>query len=695
MAITDRSARRLALGVDAVTAFVWVFGVALLVTNRARFDGNAAFLFGMFGATALAYAITGTMIIRRQPSNVVAWLCLAIGPLILMGLTGTEYAVHARLISPGSLPAPAWILALAEPSPILAIAAMVMILHFFPDGHALGRRWLIAAWGTVGAVALGATGSRLTPHAITDVWSDRLEKLRLVTNDPFGVHALSGVGRTFQAIGGPLFLVGTIVAVASLFVRRRRADADTRAQLRWLAYVVVAAVVWILVMVPIMAAVGSDTAAGAVFWIVVTPLVALGPPIAIGIAILRYRLWDIDVVIKKTLIFAVTAGGLAIVSFLVLLLVPVMIVGTGLSGWERGLFIVGIAIGTLFGPLRRRARRLADRLVYGRRATPYEVLTEFSGRIGETYVTDDVLPRMAQVLAKGTGATSARVLLRVGGELREVAAFGDAATEEHIVPIVHQGEELGALAVTMPPNDPMNPSKEKLVADLAAQAGFVLRNVRLIEELRESRRRIVAAQDERAKQLERNIHDGAQQQLVALAVKLRLTKALVAKDPAAAEASLDQLQADTTTTLEDLRDLARGIYPPLLADKGLASALQAQARKAVVPTVVESDGIGRYPQQTESTVYFCVLEALNNIAKYAEASHATVDLAQEDGRLAFTVVDDGLGFDPTLTGYGTGMQGMADRLDAIGGTLAVVSAPGEGTTVSGQITLDSHRGEAG
>jgi signal transduction histidine kinase len=690
MTIADRSARRLAIALDALTAFIWVFGVGLLVANRSHWDGNAAFLFGLYGATALAYSVTGTMIARRQPSNMIAWLCLAIGPFLLSGLTAAEYFVHARLVSPGSLPAPAWILALAAPSPILAMGTIVMILYFFPSGYTLGRFWRIAAWTTAGSVALGTVGSLVRPHAITDIWSDRLDKLKLVAADPFGVQALRDIARVAQTLGPLVFVAGTILAVASLFVRRRRADADTRAQLRWLGYVVVAAVAWILVMIPIMASGGSDSAAGPVFWIVVTPLVALGPPIAIGIAILRYRLWDIDVVIKKTLIFAVTAGGLAILSLLVLLFVPVMIVGTGLSGWERGLFAVGVAIGTLFGPLRRRARRFADRLVYGRRATPYEVLTEFSGKIGGTYVTDDVLPRMAHVLAKGTGATSARVLLRVGGELREVAAFGDAATEEHIVPVVHQGDELGALAVAMPPNDPMNPSKEKLVADLAAQAGLVLRNVRLIEELRESRRRIVAAQDERAKQLERNIHDGAQQQLVALAVRLRLTKALVANDPAAAAASLDQLQADATTTLEDLRDLARGIYPPLLADKGLPSALEAQARKASVPTEVDSDGIGRYPQQVESAVYFCVLEALNNVAKYAGASRATVALAQNDGDLSFTVTDDGQGFDTATTSYGTGLQGMADRLDAIGGSFRVVSAPGEGTTVSGQVALTSH-----
>jgi signal transduction histidine kinase len=211
----------------------------------------------------------------------------------------------------------------------------------------------------------------------------------------------------------------------------------------------------------------------------------------------------------------------------------------------------------------------------------------------------------------------------------------------------------------MSASEPMNPSKEALVRDLAAQAGLVLRNVRLVEHLRASRRRIVSAQDERAKALERNIHDGAQQQLVALSVKQRLVQTLIDRDP------------------------------PLLADKGLAAALEAQARKSVVPVTVEAEGIERYPQDVEAAVYFCCLEALQNVAKYAQAEGAIVRLSASDGTLTFEVTDGGAGFDPRTTGYGTGLQGMADRLEAIGGHLEVHSEPGVGTTVGGTVRVAS------
>jgi signal transduction histidine kinase len=162
---------------------------------------------------------------------------------------------------------------------------------------------------------------------------------------------------------------------------------------------------------------------------------------------------------------------------------------------------------------------------------------------------------------------------------------------------------------------------------------------------------------------------------------------LVGKDEHRAHAMLADLQTDTSQALEDLRDLARGIYPPLLADKGLGAALESQARKAAVPVSVETDGIGRYPQEAEAAVYFSCLEALQNVAKYAEASVATIRLSQANGTLSFEVTDDGLGFEPDATGHGSGLQGMADRLAALGGEFVLRTAPGRGTTIRGTVPI--------
>jgi len=422
---------------------------------------------------------------------------------------------------------------------------------------------------------------------------------------------------------------------------------------------------------------------------------------AIAIAVLKYRLYEIDVVINKTVVY-----GLLAAFFTAVYVAVVVGLGTAI-GSAHNPFLTLLAaalIALAFNPVRGRAKKLADRLVYGKRATPYEVLSQFSERMGGTYALDDILPRMARVLAEGTGG-SAEIWLRVGEVLRSAAVWPDegepvASSPElgvlgeelpgfsgvsRATPVLHQSELLGAITVTKPPNDPIRPTEEKLVDDVASQAGLVLFNVRLIEELRASRQRLVKAQDEERRRIERNIHDGAQQQLVALAVKANLAEQLMGRDDAKARSLIAEVKAGSTEALEDLRDFARGIYPPLLADKGLAAALQAQARKSPIPVVVESDGIGRYPQEIEAAVYFCCLEALQNIAKYAEAKSATVRLADGTGRLTFNVTDDGKGFDPATTGYGTGLLGMADRLDALGGSLDVQSRPREGTTVLGSV----------
>ena len=258
------------------------------------------------------------------------------------------------------------------------------------------------------------------------------------------------------------------------------------------------------------------------------------------------------------------------------------------------------------------------------------------------------------------------------------------------VPVVHRGNLLGAISVRMPKGEPLRPAGQQLVADVASQAGLVLSNVSLVEDLRASRERLVTAQDEARRRLERNLHDGAQQDLVALRIKARLGTTVECL-PEAKEI-FGELQADAAGALENLRDLARGIYPPLLADLGLAAALNAQASKSAVPVTVEADGVGRFGQDTEAAVYFCCLEALQNTAKYAGASQARICLQARGGMLRFTVSDDGTGYDARHTPMGSGLRNMADRLAALGGRLEVRSAPGQGTTITGHLPVPTASG---
>jgi signal transduction histidine kinase len=329
----------------------------------------------------------------------------------------------------------------------------------------------------------------------------------------------------------------------------------------------------------------------------------------------------------------------------------------------------------------------------------------------------EAVERMVSVLAGAAGADRAEAWIRVGPQLRPAAVWPRDSDPPPAVPlgpdgalppledasravaVRHSGELLGALSVRKPPNEPLTSAEDKLLQHLASQAGLVLRNAQLtadlratIEELRASRRRLVEAQDAERRKIERNLHDGAQQQLIALKIQLGLLEDS-AGDPAAIRQLTPMLKDGLGAALDDLRNLARGIYPPLLAEQGLLAALHAQVRKATLPVLIEADGVGRYPPDTETTVYFCTLEALQNIAKYAGATQATIRLACLDSSLQVIITDDGSGFDTTKAPRGSGLQGMADRLAALGGTLDIHSQPGRGTILSCQLPVPAQDGQ--
>ena len=429
---------------------------------------------------------------------------------------------------------------------------------------------------------------------------------------------------------------------------------------------------------------------------------------SIGVAVLKYRLYDIEFFIRQTLVYGTLVVLISIVYF-----VGVVTVGSRLGPFPTRDPAAGVAIGAivaiLFQPVRSRLQRLANRLVYGKRANPYEVLSDFNRRVSEMYSSDELPMRMARALAEGTSASSATVWLRVGNELRRAASWPSETDQGHAIalpegevppipgsaataPVRHQGELLGALAIAK--REALTAVEGRLLNDLAQEAGLVLKNARLtaelmdrLQELQASRQRLVSAQDTERRRLERNLHDGAQQNLVGLKLKISLAKNLAGKDPARAQTMLEELTHEADDAIETLRELARGLYPPILAQEGLVAALEGQARRSPVPVEISASGVSRYPQDVEATVYFCSLEALQNIAKHAQASKAAITLAQVDRWLQFSISDDGRGLDPSRARSGSGMQNMADRVAALGGSLEVQGSAGKGTTILGRLPL--------
>jgi signal transduction histidine kinase len=395
----------------------------------------------------------------------------------------------------------------------------------------------------------------------------------------------------------------------------------------------------------------------------------------------------------------------------------------------------------LWAPLRTRLSAFAKGLVEEERGARGEVLRRFGTRLTQAIPLDELLLQLAESLRSALTLDSAEIWSGAGGLLERAASDPDAdraslvlspaeesallrtgvvgpawlrvwlpqlagahdAAEVRAAAIAHSGELLGVIRIERSPEAaPFVDEDEHVLTALAEQVGLALHNVRLgsalqasldevrrqAEELRVSRARVVTAADAERRRIERDLHDGAQQHLVALAVNLRLARELAGTDPGAARAVLEELSSDVRDALEQFRDLAHGIYPPLLVDRGLAEGLRGAVARARVPARVDARALARYPPEIEATVYFCCLEAVQNVAKHAgPGARAAVRVWEEGEGLRFEVVDDGHGFDADAAPQGAGLANMSDRVGALGGRLTITASPGRGTRVAGAVPL--------
>ena len=588
----------------------------------------------------LAMSSVGALVAWRRPANRIGWLLLAIAFSAIFLDLPKLYAGVATYVYPG-LPGADWFYWLSQVAWMFLFAQLLVLLPlWFPDGRLLSRRWSIVIGLAAVPVILVIAGS-FDPSATAPL------------HNPVGVQAMAGINNALNGAPFAVILLGTYgLGVSSLLVRYRRGGEQERQQLKWLLVAVVL----------LLGTVVSQWLVPALQNAPLIPFAAASLPIAIGIGVLRYRLYDIDLIINKALVY----GGLAAVITAVYVL---LVVGIGALIGSNQRFLLSLVATALiafaFQPLRQRTQQLANRLVYGKRATPYEALSQFSEHLSETYSHEDILDRMARILGEGTGAERAEVWVRAGHRL--VLASSSPKTAEPLAPLVmqngalptmqrdtvvpvsHAGELLGALTVDKKRGETMNTVEQKLVTDLAAQAGLVLKNVGLnqellarLDDLRASRQRLVTAQDEERRRLERDLHDGAQQHLVALKIKLGLAEA-AAQPETKIRALIAQLKQDADDALDTMRELARGIYPPLLASDGLEAALRAQVRRIAVPVDLQVDSVARQAREVEGAIYFCCLEALQNAGKHAGAdARIKVSVESGDQVLRFAVVDSGL-----------------------------------------------------
>jgi signal transduction histidine kinase len=652
----------------------------------------------------VVWAVAGMVATRRKPDERIGPLALqataigAVGSMCASLLAANGHGIH---LSSAVVDLLQFIEALAVG--VLPIAAMHIILGL-PDGFCRVARWA------------------------------------LITGYPIGV--LVGILSWTQRPGLPLWpivlesVVALVVGIGGSNHRYRRSTGIERQRMQWFGWAVAVGTEIVLIVLALRVLTGWPPHVGVVCAAATLPI-----PVAVMVGSSNKLIGRIDRLLAQT----VSIAGL---SFVVVAVYLVIVLGLGRvpTKSERSLLVLSMVAAAvaaaLYLPTRERLGRFANRLVYGEREAPDMVLRTFGSRLSRAVPLDELLLQVAESLRKTLALSSAEVWTGSGGRLERSVSVPDskraiitlspdeetvvaragvsgpawlqvwlpqllAGRENAIVrvaPITHSGQLLGLIAAVRPPNgDAFRTDDETVLAELARQVGLALHNVQLdsalqasldevrrkAEELRASRARIVAASDAARRQIERNLHDGAQQHLVALAVNLRLARQLAEQDPDASKAMLDQLAHDLQEAVQQLRDLAHGIYPPLLMDRGLVEALQAAAGRAALPTDVEAEDLGRFTPDVEAAVYFCCLEALQNAGKHAgEGATATIKVWKEEGALLFEVADNGAGFDPVSRPHlGAGFTNMSDRVGAIGGSLKVQAAPGKGTKISGRIPV--------
>ena len=652
---------------------------------------------GVFGL----FPLVGLLITRRLPRNRVGWLLLAIGVGWSLGGLLDAYVRWALILEPGSLPAGVAVQAVgaAVRLPPVALTGIFLIL-LFPDGLLPSRRWRPVAWLGAFVVVVGVLSISLTPGPIEGAIA------ALGKDNPLGMTGAGSLLDALFVVSVALLPVCILASATALVLRYRRSRGEERLQLKWLttagAFVAAAFLLSILVSL-VSAAQPDDSRLEA--WSAAADTVAVLSfgliPIAIGVAVLRHGLYGIDAIISRALMVGVL--GVFITGVYVAIVVGIGAL-IGQQGPSVALSVVATAVvAVAFQPVRERVQRWVNRLVYGERATPYEVLADFASRVTGRYTTAELLPRLAETVSEGLGGARVEVWVRTGDELaREVCrpaepigavppvpASADGVAMlvgDRVVPVRHRDELLGVLAVTKPAGEAITPPEDAMLEQVATQAGLVLRNLRLIDDLKGSRVRLVASQDAERRRLERNLHDGAQQSLVSVALLTRMAAAR-ASDPDLKK-SLSEAGEQLQAAINELRELARGIHPVVLTERGLGPALTSLAERSTVPVIVETDLRDRLPESVEATLYLVAAEAIRNAGRHAGARTVRVRVTPEDRAVALDVVDDDPGgADPTL---GAGLQSLTDRVAAVDGVLDLTSS-GDGTRITCRIPVTGLR----
>jgi signal transduction histidine kinase len=631
----------------------------------------------------IAFAVMGALVATRHPRNPIGWIFMTVGLCIALAALSSAVTVSAAFTRwdyewANWLSSWVWIPAVMLP--------LTFVLLLFPHGTVPSPAWRPVAWAAALGMVLYIISEMLRPGPLQGA---------LLSWNPGVIRAARATLDTLAYPLGALLLLGFLGSLAAFFVRFRRATGIEREQMKWLVYAV-----GMMLLAGGVTLVGSLLAPGNEWWeelaIAWSNLVILGIGAAAAIAILRHHLYDINLIINRTLVYSALMIGVAALYGL-----TVGALGSLFQGRGNPLVsLLAIAVAAILVlPMRDRLQRLVNRLMYGQRDDPYAVLAGLSRRLEGSLSPEATLPTVVETIAQTLKLPYVAIALKRDGAFRISASYGTPKKETVQLPLIYQGEMVGELQLSMrSPAEPFVPAEQRLLEDIALHVGVTAHGVLLTEHLRwladdlqRSREELVKSREEERRCLRRDLHDDLGPKLASLKLNLDVARKLVGHDPKAAEAILLELRSQSQSMIGDVRRLVFDLRPPALDELGLIGAIHEYTRQIASQdglrvTLESPRDLPTLPAAVEVAVYRIILEALANFVRHSHGSECAVKLSESDHYLQVEVCDDGQGIRRDVK-PGVGLSSMRERAAELGGTCAIEALPEGGTRVLARVPL--------
>ncbi|MFB9720284.1 sensor histidine kinase [Planobispora longispora] len=622
-------------------------------------------------AAGLILVASGAVLVHRLPRHPVAWLLLGGAVVACAGGFCAAYAALSVVRHGGDLPFTAAALFVGGRSGPLQNLIVPLVLLLFPDGRLPSPRWRLPAGAALGCVGLVILILFTVPWRIISEGDPPFPGLTGIELDPVTPALPDPVWQATRVIIVVLLLTSVAIPVAAFAARFRGSGPELRVRLRWMLF---AALVNLVITALVFAVRPYLPGAPEALWPACLGVLAL----AVLVAVARHRLYDVDLLLGRTILY----GGLAVA---VVAVDTAVFVGAGALVDDPLAAVIGAgAVGILYAPLRLRIQRWTDRVLNGR-SDPYDVVSALAERLEESVGPDELLREVARVLSTAFRSPYVRVELDRPGGGTYVVEHGIIRRDDVVVlPFAYREAQIGRLALVPRVGPRLSDADQRLLADVLRQAAAAARATALTEELQRSREQLVTGIAEERRRLRRDLHDGLGPLLAGAALKIEAARNLAGRDLPAANAALDDVRGDLSAMLADVRRLVHGLRPPALDQFGLAGAVERQAAGfaggSLEVAVHIEGGLPGLPAAVEVAAYRIIAEALANVSRHARATTCAVRLAAVRGALEAEVTDDGRGLPPGSLS-GVGLVAMRERAEELGGRCTVAARPDGGTRV--------------